>query len=190
LGSCLDSIQIRNHSGNNDRHHHNHQTLSLPQPRPRPNLDRRHQAQGPAQTDSAAGGAGHGASGRHHLALHRRHRRSGGTERTFQPLLAADHPAGPDQQHRLPLLPSRPGTVLGTGATTGHDHHPGDHQQYLVRHLPAQVRPGCQAGRGAVPGHAERGGAGGTAGSAATVLFLGRCRGTTQGAVDHQPRGF
>lgn len=56
-------------------------------------------------------------------------------------LLAADHPHLPDQQYRFPLLPSRPGTVLGTGAATEYDHHPVNHQQHLLRHLPGQFLP-------------------------------------------------
>jgi len=77
--------------GNHDQPHQFRQTLRLPQPRPRRDVDRRHQAQSAAQAAPAAGGAGSGAPGRHHLAVHRRQRRSGGAERAVQPLLAADH---------------------------------------------------------------------------------------------------
>jgi len=66
-------------------------------------MDRGHQAQGPAQADPAAGGAGPGASRRDYLAVYRRHRRSVGAERAVQPLLAAHYPAGPIQQHRFPF---------------------------------------------------------------------------------------
>lgn len=64
----------------NDLAHHSDKTLCLPQPRPRRDVDRRNQAQGPTQAAPAAGGAGLGAPGRHYLAVHRRHRRSGGVE--------------------------------------------------------------------------------------------------------------
>lgn len=84
-------------------------------------MDRGHQAQGPAQAAPTDGGVGPGASWRHHRTIHRRHRRSGGAERTVQPLLATDHPLKPGQQHRLSLLPPRPRTVLGAGAAAGQD---------------------------------------------------------------------
>jgi len=67
--------------GNHDQPYHLHKTLRHPQPRPRRDLDRRHQAQGPSQTAPATGSAGPSAPRRHHLAVYRCQRRSGGVER-------------------------------------------------------------------------------------------------------------
>lgn len=60
-------------------------------------MDRGHQAQGASQAAPSAGGARPGAPRSHQHAIHRRHRRSGGTERAVQPLLAANHPPRPDK---------------------------------------------------------------------------------------------